>query len=155
MRRYVFKQIMSIQILEIGDIFYKQAVELRYDLFFKKHELPKSIVFDENETISTHAAIIDSNELIAYGRLTKSNEGEFIISQMVVSPMHQNKGLGSKVLQNIMLLAIKDNAQKITLSARLTALHLYKKQGFNECGTAYVSPKTGVKHVKMQYIVNT
>lgn len=146
---------MSIQILEIDDIFYRQAVELRYDLFFKKHGLPKSIIFDANEKISTHAAILNSNELIAYGRLTKTNENEFVISQMVVSPKHQNQGFGSKVLKSIMVLAIKNNAQKITLSARLTALSLYKNQGFSECGDVYLSAKTGVKHVEMQYIVNT
>lgn len=145
---------MSVQIIEVGDIFYKQAVELRYDLFFKKHELPKAIVFDKLETISTHAAIINSNELVAYGRLTKTSKGEFIISQMVVSPKHQNRGLGAKVLKNIIALAVNNDAQKITLSARIAALNLYKNQGFSECGNTYSSPITGVKHVKMQYVVN-
>ena len=145
---------MSIQILKVGDIFYKQAVELRYDLFFKKHDLPKSIVFDKYETISTHVAITNSNEIIAYGRLTETNKNEFIISQMVVSPKHQNQGLGSKVLESIIVLAIDGNAKKIILSARVTALNLYKKQGFSECGNVYASSKTGVKHIEMQYIVN-
>lgn len=145
---------MRIQLLEIGDMLYKQTVELRYELFFKQHKLPKSVVFDEYEKISTHVALVNASEVITYGRLTKINKNDFVISQMVVSSKYQNKGLGSSLLQNIIELAIDDNAQKIVLSARVTALSLYKKHGFSECGNVYASLKTGVKHVKMQYIVS-
>ena len=142
---------MSIQILEIGDIFYKQAVELRYELFFEKHELPKSIVFDEHEKSSIHAAIIHSNDLIAYGRLTEINPNDFVISQMVVSPKYQKQGFGSTILQNIVALALNKKAKNITLNARVTALNLYKRQGFSECSNIYSSEKTGVKHIQMHY----
>jgi len=41
---------MKIAEIEVGSKLYKEALELRYELFFKMHDLPKDILFDEHGT---------------------------------------------------------------------------------------------------------
>ncbi|HEC97398.1 MAG TPA: GNAT family N-acetyltransferase [Nitrospirae bacterium] len=146
---------MNIGEIKKGDALYKKAFELRYLLFFKEHNLPKEVINDEKEDKSTHIAISQEDELIAYGRLSKVNTTEFQISQMVVSPLYQNQGYGVKLLQEIMQIAKNKGAKNIMLNARTTATNLYKKLGFEKVGNVYNSQSTGIPHIKMVYIKNT
>jgi len=146
---------MNIGEIKKGDTLYKKAFELRFLLFFKNHNLPKEIINDEKEDKSTHIAISNKNEIIAYGRLTELNNNEFQISQMVVSPNHQYQGYGKRLLLEIMQIARNKGSKNIILNARNTAASFYKKSGFHQVGQVYNSQSTGVPHTKMVYHENT
>lgn len=146
---------MNIGEIRKEDELYKKALELRYLLFFKDHNLPKEIMNDEMEDKSTHIAISQESELIAYGRLSELNNKEFQISQMVVSPQHQSQGYGEKLLLETMKMAKNRGAKRILLNARTTAISLYKKLGFQQVGQVYSSRNTGVPHIKMVHYENT
>ncbi|NGN98434.1 GNAT family N-acetyltransferase [Grimontia sp. S25] len=72
---------------------------------------------------------------------------------MVVSPDHQRKGLGEAILSRLVAHAKKHLTKHIILSARLHAIPLYEKLGFNKMGGVYTSPKTGIKHIKMKLVL--
>lgn len=146
---------MNIAEIQLDGLLYKKALELRYKLFFEEHGLPKDILNDKMENESSHIAISNGNELIAYGRLLALNNEESQISQMVVSPPYQNQGYGSKLLSELMLIAKSRGATIIMLNARTDAAGLYSKQGFRRVGQAYNSHSTGVPHVKMVHHANT
>ena len=148
-------QKMNISEIKKGEVLYKKAFELRYLLFFKDYNLPKEIINDEKEDKSTHIAISQKDELIAYGRLSKLNGKEFQISQMVVSPIHQSQGYGEKLLLEIVQIAKNKGAKNIMLNARTTATSLYEKLGFQQVGKVYNSQSTGIPHIKMVYNKNT
>ncbi|WP_244230885.1 hypothetical protein [Vibrio ouci] len=80
---------MELVELENTDELYKQALNLRYDLFFRAPGLPREILFDALEDNSFHIAVIDSGALCAYGRLSAEGSRLFKISQMVVQPSMQ------------------------------------------------------------------
>ncbi|WP_236781700.1 hypothetical protein [Aliivibrio fischeri] len=82
---------MEIINLQSTDDIYQQALNLRYDLFFREPGLPKEILVDDLEENSTHVAIVEKSELYAYGRLSEIAKGIFKISQMVVQPKMQGK----------------------------------------------------------------
>ena len=140
--------------LEIGSEFYKEALELRYELFFKKHDLPRNILIDKNEKASEHIAIVSDELLIAYGRLTNLGEGTYQISQIVVKPQEQGKGYGAMILKELVDRAERLGCKKIILNARTTATKLYEKQGFTSSGNEFLSKSTGVPHVQMHYTPN-
>ena len=148
-------QKMNMGTIQKGDILYKKALELRYLLFFKEHNLPEEIINDEKEDKSIHFAISQENELIAYGRLFAINSKEFQISQMLVSPRYQRQGYGEKLLLEIMRTARNQGAKKIMLNARTTAINLYEKLGFKKVGLVYSSKSTGIPHIKMVYHEST
>lgn len=142
---------MKISEISIEDRIYQEALELRYDLFFREHGLPRSILFDDLEADSIHIAMTDESGLVAYGRLSPIGNGEFVVSQMVVRPACQGKGYGSQVLARIIQTAISQEARILMLEARIPAISMYEKQGFIRDGSVYESHSTGVPHIKMVF----
>ena len=135
--------------LECTDDLYKDALDLRYDLFFRAPGLSRDIMFDELESMSFHIAAIDNDSLCAYGRLSEERPRIFKISQMVVRPNMQGQGLGTSVLEKLTHEALAKGAQEIYLNARLHAVSMYEKSGFKTSGEPYVAKSTGVPHIKM------
>ncbi|USH05177.1 GNAT family N-acetyltransferase [Grimontia kaedaensis] len=129
---------------------YQQALSLRYALFFEEAGLPWEVLFDSDEESSLHLGAIYHGELLAYGRLTKRDDSIMQISQMVVSPDHQRKGLGEAILSRLIVHAKKHLTKNIILNARLHATPLYGKLGFKKAGEVYVSTKTGIEHIQME-----
>jgi len=141
--------------LKIGSDLYKQALNLRYELFFRDHGLPREILIDEHEKTSKHIAIVDGESLIAYGRVTGLGKGIYLLSQIVVKPQEQGKGYGSMILMKLVERAKNDGGKKIILNARTTATALYRKQGFINNSEVFLSKSTGVPHVQMFYVTSS
>ena len=146
---------MKLGAIDKDDVLYEKALKLRYLLFFKEHNLPETVVLDEKEEKSTHIAISQGSELIAYGRLFALNKEKFQISQMVVSPIYQSKGHGTKLLSELIRTAENKGAKSIVLNARATATGVYEKLGFKTVGDYFKSNVTGVSHIKMVHHVST
>ena len=138
----------TIQIT-IDHDFYQQALDLRYELFFKEFDLPKDVVKDQLEDSSKHLGIALDNELIAYGRLTDLGSENYKISQVVVRTSLQGSGYGKELLKGIIKYAQSIGANSIELNSQVTAKPLYYKFGFKESGTQYPSKSTGIPHVRM------
>ena len=128
---------------------YDQALDLRYELFFKEFDLPKSIVIDELEENSEHFVILNGVALVAYGRLTNLELKTYKISQVVVQPDMQRKGHGTKLLQKMLSHAKEIGATQVELNSQVSAKDIYSRLGFAEFGEVYPSKTTGLPHVKM------
>ncbi|KXF80744.1 GNAT family N-acetyltransferase [Enterovibrio coralii] len=142
----------TIQEIKRDSLLYHQAVSLRYALFFEALGLPKSIVHDEKEAKSFHYSVSKDDTLVAYGRLSETDVAQMQISQMVVSPEFQRQGHGESLLRYMIEQAKSTGVRKLHLAARLHAVPLYTKLGFETIGEPYNSVLTDVAHIKM---VNT
>ena len=87
--------------LECTDELYNDALDLRYDLFFRAPGLPRDIMFDGLEGISFHIAAVENGSLCAYGRLSEESPRIFKISQMVVRPRCMVPGSSGQGLDGI------------------------------------------------------
>ena len=143
----------SVMIYEIepGDKYYHQAFNLRYSLFFQKHGLPESIVKDKFESYSRHFAVIESDTVIAYGRLTKIKNEVYKISQMAVREDKQKMGFGSIILKHLINIAEKNGGREIILNARIPFIKFYQKHGFSSSGNLFLSESTELPHQPMTY----
>ena len=142
---------MEVKFITIEQAEYFQACQLRHQVFFAEHNLPFTILFDDQEAISFHAVITNlHNKVIAYGRLTRIQNNTYQISQMVVKPDCQRQGLGQQILLALINLAKKRGANLIALEARTSAVKFYQKLGFETDSPEYPSKKTGVIHVNMK-----
>ena len=142
---------MEVKFITTEQAEYFQACQLRHQVFFAAHDLPFTILFDDQEAISFHVVITNSyNKVIAYGRLTATPNNNARISQMVVKPDYQRQGLGQQILLTLINLAKKRGANLIILEARTSAVRFYQKLGFETVSSEYPSKKTGVIHVNMK-----
>lgn len=143
---------MELHLIEVGTRWHEQALDLRFELFFEKAGLPRNILFDGKEEKSVHIGVIHQNQLIAYGRLSLLDGSQYQISQMVVAPEYQGKGLGKRVLAALIEKAKTQHALGIELNARITAMALYESMGFEPLGDMFESASTKVKHIKMHLV---
>jgi len=146
---------MRMSKIKEGSKLYNDALDLRYELFFKKFDLPKDVTADDLEPDSTHVVISEDNELIAYGRLSPLEIGTFRISQIIVQPDQRRKGYASKIVFELIKLAKVASAKNIVLNSQLSAASLYENLGFHKVGKVYKVKLTGVSHQKMQYKFKT
>ncbi len=142
---------MHPKIIQPTDAIFSAVLDLRYRLFFADSEQPIEFSADKYEESSTHIAIIDeSNELIAYGRLTGRGSQTAIISQMVVQPAHQRQGFGRQIMGSLVAEAEAQQFSAIELAARQEAVPFYTKLGFRPISPTFPSQITGHPHVQMR-----
>lgn len=141
---------IAVKLIKYQSLEYQQACELRYRLFYNEHGLSWNAVIDSSDANCFHAAIILQSNLVAYGQLSKCNQSNYQIKQMVVEPSYQKQGLGKQILLTLLNLAKQQGATEIALNARLSAVGFYQKIGFKTCGIQFPSSTTGVIHVPMK-----
>ena len=134
-------------ILNRDESLYQDALDLRFNLFFEPANLPRDVLFDDNEMHSEHLALTQDGALLAYLRLTEVPDKHFQLSQMVVTPKDQGKGLGRRLVSEAIQYVKARSATDVTLSARLHAIRLYTSVGFVVSGDVYLSKRTGVEHI--------
>lgn len=137
-------------ITEDSDL-YREALDLRYALFFKDFDLPKSVTADDLEPVSIHVVLVENGNLLAYGRLSPLESGAYRISQIVVYPVHRRKGFASRIVSELTRLGRDLGAEKVILNSQVSVLPLYRQLGFSEFGEQYKVKLTGVFHQKMVY----
>ena len=132
-----------------GSPHYLDALELRYHVFFKPYGLDYEILLDEDEPFSRHFALIESDKVIAYGRLTPKKNQEAQISQLIVQPNKQGRGFGRTLLKWIIDQCERDKTDRIFLSSKISKTNFYEHMGFKCRGKPYPSKKTGLLHIDM------
>lgn len=128
---------------------FDQACELRYQLFFAPHDLPRDIVRHKSQANYFHGAILIQNSVVAYGQLLPHPNKVYQICQMVVQPEYQQQSLGKQILLFLIEQAKQEKAIALTLNARLTAVGFYQKLGFQTFGSQFPSNTTGIPHITM------
>jgi predicted GNAT family N-acyltransferase len=142
----------QLKLVEYRSDEYQQAAQLRYDLFYREHDISFESIFEPQETQDLHFAItaISGNRVLAYCRLGQNSLNEFQIYQMVVVPECQGQGLGKHILQALTEEAIERGASRLILNARVSKMKFYQKFCFESVGEVFASSMTGVPHIKMQ-----
>ncbi|WP_010177483.1 GNAT family N-acetyltransferase [Aquimarina agarilytica] len=142
---------METHFVSIGSSLYKEACQLRKELFFKDLENAELLLNDNYEKNSMHLVIESKGAVIGTGRLTITDNNTIgIISQMAIDPDFQRLGLGKFILQSLLKRGRELNVNRITLNARLTAITFYAKNEFIPIGEVFASTKTGVLHQQME-----
>jgi predicted GNAT family N-acyltransferase len=109
----------------------------------------EDLIDEENQL---HFGLFDpGNELVACVVAVRLSPTEARIRQMAVSPSHQRKGLGQRLMSEL-----EDNLQargfkKFVMNARKSAVGFYEKLGYTVVGDEFVDMT--VPHVKMSKAV--
>jgi len=132
-----------------GSALHLQALALRHRIFFQPFGVPLEKVPDPQEEKSLHLVVVFGAMAIACGRLT-GDEGAAQISQLVVEPGFQKRGLGSELLRRLVARAGELGATSVYLNARLPLVPFYLRFGFSAVGDVFPSGKTGLPHQRME-----
>ena len=130
-------------------------MDLRYRTFFKDFDLPKSVTPDELEPESTHIALLNGHDLLAYGRLSLLRRGVYRISQVIVPEPHRSNGYATLLLNKMVERSKELGASRVELNAQVSAQKFYERCGFVVTKNPYKLKLTGVEHVKMAAALST
>ncbi|GAA3634891.1 GNAT family N-acetyltransferase [Flavivirga jejuensis] len=144
--------IFELKYVAINSPLYDAAVALRVKLFFKNMENSHDLIHDDLESKGIHLVCLNEKEVVGTGRLNIKNNTS-IISQMAIKKAFQKKGIGLKILKELIALSKENKVSRIELNARETALPFYEKLNFKALGNKYPSKKTKIIHQKMELII--
>ena len=117
--------------------------QIRRRVFIEEQNVPEDMEWDEHDNSSIHFLATLDNKIIATARLKTDGQ----VGRMAVLAEYRNKGIGSKLLQSVLLAARQQKLKNVYLHAQVSAISFYKKHGFTACG--HVFYEANIPHREM------
>lgn len=121
---------------------YQQAWKLRDQVL--RHPLGLSLTRQDRDLDARcwHYGLFKGGQICATVTVqplsdSKQTTQQVKLRQMVVSPVHQNQGLGQTLIQKVEKALKSQSIQSISMAARLPAVKFYQKLGFQTQGPIY------------------
>mgnify|MGYP000868287846 FL=1 len=134
---------------ELDTLEFYKILKLRIDTFVVEqeriyHEL------DEKDLKAVHIFHVNEKEEVgAYARVFEEDE-KVVFGRLVTAPSARGKGLGNRLVEEILLLCEKKWPRKmIEIEAQEQVVGLYEKFGFVTQGAPFIFEST--PHIKMIY----
>lgn len=118
---------------------------IRQQVFVKEQNVPLDLELDEHDPYCIHLLAYDANG-VAVGTARLLPDGH--IGRMAVLAEHRGKGIGSRLLTDIVNLAKAKGLREVALNAQTKAVTFYKKHQFHIVGEEFM--EAGIAHVEMQ-----
>ncbi len=99
-------------------------------------------------------AIVEANNMLATLSIYFESKTVAHLTAFAVEPDYQNQGLGSMLVQYVVMILKEQKMSQIKVSARSTALNFYKKNGFHVIGEKQYNEKLGIYDYSMVLILS-
>ncbi|MFL6574020.1 MAG: GNAT family N-acetyltransferase [Burkholderiales bacterium] len=120
------------------------AAPIRFAVFVEEQRVPAEIELDEMDTKSLHAVAFGNRVAVGTGRLLPDGH----IGRMAVLKPWRGRGVGSRILTELVDTARGRGDREVVLSAQVHAAAFYRAHGFVEEGAQYM--EAGIPHVDMR-----
>lgn len=124
-----------------------QATALRHAVFVVEQQVPLELELDELDAVCEHALAFVGQEAIGTARLLPDGH----IGRMAVLAAWRGKGVGSALLQALMVRAREKGHAQVVLNAQVHAAGFYARHGFVQRGGVF--DDAGIPHVEMAHSV--
>lgn len=130
----------------------EDAFFIRHQVFSVEQGFDPEIDIDEYDDNAIHAILYESDRPIATARLLLFKEQGFAkIGRVAVLAEHRRKGLGAKIMCELIEQTRKNGLREVRLSSQLHAIPFYQDLGFQVQGEIYL--EEGAEHQMMFYHV--
>lgn len=121
---------------------------IRTTVFVEEQNVPEELEWDEHDDSCVHVLGRFGNEIVATGRLLETGQ----IGRMAVLKNYRKKGVGSKMLEEILSIASSMKFKSVFLNSQLDAIGFYNRFGFKEEGGVF--DDAGIPHKRMTKQLN-
>lgn len=128
---------------ELAEMFDQRWLVLRSPLGMEKGSEK-----DSHEEGALHLIAACDDKIIGSARLRESSPRLGNISYVAVLPEFQNQGIGTKLIENLIVKAQAKKIKTLRLKSRINAIKFYQKIGFIEQGNQM--DFLGIPHVFME-----
>lgn len=138
---------ISLKLVPHGSNFYKETVELRYEILRKPLGLDFTDAQLAAESSDFHFALYKNNKLAACLVMTPLVNGDIKMRQVAVAENLQGQGLGKILVQFSEEWSKENGYKRIVLHARQTAVPFYLSQDYEIVEAPFT--EVGIPHRKM------
>lgn len=143
---------MTFTEIHYGSEAYRSEFALRHEVL----RVPIGLsLHDEdlsNEPDQLHFGLFDDDELVACVIAVVLSPNEAKIRQMAVSPEHQGKGCGRRIIEGLERNLAARGVTHFSMHARMSAVGFYVKLGYSTIGGEFT--EVGLPHVRMEKSLN-
>ncbi|MDD3049268.1 MAG: GNAT family N-acetyltransferase [Bacilli bacterium] len=129
---------------------YFSLMQIRCKVFMSEQNVDPLIEMDEEDKTCMHYILEDHQTIIATCRVLTTNN-VWHLGRIAVLKEYRNQQYGSKLIQHMINLAIKNNIKKIELGAQVQAIPFYESLGFKTYGKVYLD--ANIEHKDMEMIL--
>ncbi len=139
---------MTFTEIPYGSEAYQAECALRHEVL----RLPIGLSLHDEDLSSErdqlHFGLFDEDELVACVIAVLASPTEAKIRQMAVSPEHQGKGCGRRIIEGLEEHLAARRVTYFSMHARMTAVGFYGKLGYSKVGEEFT--EVGIPHVRME-----
>ncbi len=118
---------------------------VRETVFIQEQRVPEELEWDQHDAKAIHVIAVDTNNhVIGTARLLTDGH----IGRMAVLESWRKHGVGSAMLQKLLLIAKQLHLTRVFLHAQTSAIGFYEQHGFNTVGEEFMD--AGIPHRYMQ-----
>lgn len=144
---------MKFSIVTTSDSAYKDALEVRKEVFVQEQNVPEELEIDEREAESLHFVLYDEDKPVGSARLRPIDDGAKV-ERVCILKSYRNKNLGALMMRHMEQVAVKNQYPALLLYAQVQAKDFYKKLGYD-----LISEETfldaDIPHVAMKKVLGT
>jgi predicted GNAT family N-acyltransferase len=124
----------------------EKAYTIRTRVFVREQGVPEEIELDRDDKRAFHFLAFASGKAVGTARVVM-HRGTAKIGRMAVLKSYRGRGIGTKLLKRAIVMAKKQDAQKIYLHAQVTVIGFYEAMAFRCVGRVF--KEAGIPHRKM------
>ena len=118
---------------------------VRKQVFIREQHVPEELEWDEHDANAIHVVAFDADDQ-AIGTARLLADGH--IGRMAVLEAWRKNGVGSAMLEKLLLLAQQRSLSKVFLHAQTSAIGFYEYHGFRVLGEEFMD--AGIPHRYME-----
>jgi len=124
----------------------EKAYTIRTRVFVREQGVPEEIEMDRDDKGAFHFLAFAAGKAVGTARVVM-HRGTAKIGRMAVLKSYRGRGIGTKLLKRAIVMAKKQDAQKIYLHAQVTVIGFYEAMAFRCVGPVF--KEAGIPHRKM------
>ncbi len=124
----------------------EKAYTIRTRVFVREQGVPEEIEMDRDDKRAFHFLAFAAGKAVGTARVVM-HRGTAKIGRMAVLKSYRGRGIGTKLLKRAIVMAKKQDAQKIYLHAQVTVIGFYEAMAFRCVGPVF--KEAGIPHRKM------
>lgn len=118
---------------------------VREQVFIQEQHVPVALEWDGLDDEAIHVVALDKhNQVIGTARILQDGH----IGRMAVLPVWRHQGVGSAMLQELLMIARQRKLPKVYLHAQTSATGFYERHGFHVLGEEFMD--AGIPHRHME-----
>lgn len=136
-------------VVDMWSVLHADAAAIRHDVFVIEQNVPVELELDDMDAQCVHVVAYQDEQAVGTARLLPDGH----IGRMAVRLEARGSGVGSRMLQALMMYAQTRGDDCVRLNAQLQAEAFYGRHGYVRIGEIFLD--AGIPHIAMRYVFSS